>query len=72
MTVPDPADAIPVVAEEASPRFLYPQSSGADGLERLRRAWAFPSRFGFFTETNNTWIGQLYVATLAAYLESLK
>jgi cytochrome c oxidase subunit I+III len=38
-------------------------SSGADGLERLRAAWAMPARFGFFTEVNNTHIGVLYIAT---------
>ena len=42
---------------------LYPQSTGPDGRERLDDAWAMPRRFWFFTEVNNTHIGQLYIAT---------
>ncbi len=42
---------------------LYPQSSGPDGLARLRAAWARPTGVGFFTEVNNTHIGVLYIAT---------
>jgi cytochrome c oxidase subunit I+III len=47
----------------ASPHALYPQSTGPDGMERLRVAWAKPRRFGFFTEVNNNHIGILYIAT---------
>ncbi|MFL5541851.1 MAG: cytochrome c oxidase subunit I, partial [Longimicrobiaceae bacterium] len=54
-----PAAGTPVAAAPV----LHPQSSGPDGLERLRAAWAFPRRFGFFTEVNNTHIGLLYIAT---------
>ena len=46
-----------------SAHILYPQSSGPDGLERLKAAWAMPQRFGFFTEVNNNHIGLLYIAT---------
>ncbi|HEX6616943.1 MAG TPA: cbb3-type cytochrome c oxidase subunit I, partial [Gemmatimonadales bacterium] len=42
---------------------LFPQSTGPDGRERLEHAWAMPRRFWFFTEVNNTHIGQLYIAT---------
>jgi cytochrome c oxidase subunit I+III len=42
---------------------LHPQSTGPDGLERLRAAWARPRRFSFFTEINNTHIGVLYIGT---------
>jgi cytochrome c oxidase subunit I+III len=42
---------------------LYPQSSGPDGLERLKQAWASPPYTKFFTEPNNTWIGLLYIGT---------
>jgi cytochrome c oxidase subunit I+III len=42
---------------------LYPQSRGADGLERLDAAWAPPRRFAFFTEVNNTHIGVIYITT---------
>jgi cytochrome c oxidase subunit I+III len=42
---------------------LFPQSSGADGLERLNAAWAKPKRFAFVTEVNNTHIGVIYIAT---------
>jgi cytochrome c oxidase subunit I+III len=62
-TAPDPAYPPDGDVQGAPPSRLYPQSSGPDGHERLIRAWAFPRRFGFFQETNNTWIGQLYIAT---------
>jgi cytochrome c oxidase subunit I+III len=62
-TAPDPAVHSEGVDRQAFQTYVYPQSTGPDGLERLNRAWAFPRRFGFFTETNNTWIGQLYIAT---------
>jgi cytochrome c oxidase subunit I+III len=41
----------------------YRHSTGPDGAERLRDAWAMPRRFGVFTEVNNNHIGLLYVAT---------
>jgi cytochrome c oxidase subunit I+III len=63
MTAPDSAVPSQGVHGQTPALLLHPQSSGADGQERLIRAWAFPRRFGFFTETNNTWIGQLYIAT---------
>jgi cytochrome c oxidase subunit I+III len=49
--------------DSGSPGLLYPQSTGPDGLQRLIRAWSMPSRWGVFTEPNNTWIGRLYIAT---------
>jgi cytochrome c oxidase subunit I+III len=52
--------------DEAPPRaerVLHPQSTGPDGEERLRAAWAMPRRFGFVKEVNNTHIGLLYIAT---------
>jgi cytochrome c oxidase subunit I+III len=42
---------------------LFPQSRGADGLERLQAAWRKPRRFAFITEINNNHIGVLYIAT---------
>src|SRR4051794_3341096 len=53
--------------EHAPSAVLYPQSSGPDGLERLRAAWAKPRRFWFFTEVVNNHIGVLYVATGALF-----
>src|SRR5690242_9081244 len=41
---------------------LYPQSTGPDGFDRIRTAWAKPRRFAFFTEINNNHIGVLYIA----------
>jgi cytochrome c oxidase subunit I+III len=65
MTAPLDGGAARSATERASVAapVLYPQSSGPDGLERLRAAWAMPRRFGFFTEVNNTHIGVLYIAT---------
>jgi len=42
---------------------LHPQDPGDRGRAELERAWAFPRRFGFFTEVNNVHIGKLYIAT---------
>jgi Cytochrome C and Quinol oxidase polypeptide I len=60
----------PVTAEAGVPRReyapsrpVYPQSSGPDGLARLKAAWAMPRRFWFFKEVNNNHIGVLYIAT---------
>jgi cytochrome c oxidase subunit I+III len=48
---------------DATPHIVYPQSSGPDGLERLKQAWASPPRTNIFTEPNNTWVGRLYIGT---------
>jgi cytochrome c oxidase subunit I+III len=42
---------------------LFPQSTGPDGAERLKAAWAEPKQFAFFKEVNNTHIGIIYIAT---------
>jgi cytochrome c oxidase subunit I+III len=42
---------------------LFPQSTGPDGVERLKAAWAEPRRFALFKEVNNTHIGLIYIAT---------
>jgi cytochrome c oxidase subunit I+III len=54
-------------AQSVSASPLHPQSTGSDGQERLARAWAMPSRWGVFTEPNNTWIGRLYIGTGFAF-----
>ncbi len=46
---------------------LFPQSTGPEGRERLKRAWAQPERLAFLREVNNTHIGVLYVATGFAF-----
>ncbi len=46
---------------------LDAKSTGPDGLERLVRAWAMPSRWGVFTEVNNNWVGRLYIGTAFAF-----
>src|SRR3954469_4806262 len=51
------------MADGAGAAPLYPQSSGADGAQRLEAAWARPKRFGALTEINNNHIGVLYIAT---------
>jgi cytochrome c oxidase subunit I+III len=60
----DPGAARPVSERDphAAPP-CFPQSSGSDGLDRLKAAWAQPRRFSFFTEVNNSHIGLLYIAT---------
>jgi cytochrome c oxidase subunit I+III len=57
------APPLPHVAAASPAGALYPQSTGKDGLERLRAAWTSPHRFSFFTEVNNNHIGVLYIAT---------
>jgi cytochrome c oxidase subunit I+III len=66
MTAPDDAfrtDRAERSGVDDTRAILYPQSSGPDGLERLKRAWASPPRTKLFTEPNNTWIGLLYIGT---------
>ena len=66
MSIPLDAPGIAGPDEQRAPgamRVIYPQSAGPDGFERLRIAWSFPRRFGFFTEVNNSHIGILYIAT---------
>jgi len=66
MTLPPETSATGTTIEPApdlAAPALHPQSSGPDGLERLRAAWAKPRRFAFVTEVNNTHVGVLYIAT---------
>ncbi len=59
----------PAEGSRAQPReeVLYPQSSGPDGMERLRKAWARPRGLRAITEVQNTWIGPIYIATGFAF-----
>lgn len=60
---PRPAAGTAATSASRSTEVVHPQSSGPDGYERLRAAWAKPRRFWFLTEVNNTHIGLLYIAT---------
>lgn len=61
------ATATPASPPRSASGALYPQSTGDDGYERLRKAWKRPPGWRAMSEVQNTWIGPIYIATGLAF-----